>query len=69
MRDPATGQIVEVTVEDRTVPNWRGEHLVSGAAALLAPRQGRGGERPVDLVLVAVAERLDHGLFAVEIRA
>jgi len=25
LRDPATGQIVEETVEDRTVPNWRAD--------------------------------------------
>ena len=80
LRDPATGQIVEETVEDRTVPDWRAnawylkrqhrEHY--GKDALVAVEiTGLGGpadgdEQPVDLV--ALAERLDHSQFAVEYR-
>lgn len=77
-RDPATGQIVEETVEDRTPPDWRAdawylerqhrEHY--GKDAVVAVEiTGLGGaanekEQPVDLM--ALAERLDQTLFAVE---
>lgn len=78
LRDPATGQIVEETVEDRTAPDWRAdawylerqhrEHY--GKDAVIAVEiTGLGGpaaheDQPVDLS--ALAERLDKSLFAVE---
>ncbi|MFJ2745290.1 hypothetical protein ACIO3O_37165 [Streptomyces sp. NPDC087440] len=77
-RDPATSEIVEETTEDRTAPDWRAdawylerqhrEHY--GKDAVLAVeitglgQASTANEQPVDLL--AVAERLDKTLFAVE---
>lgn len=78
-RDPVSGQIVEETVEDRTAPDWRAdawylerqhrEHYGKDATVAVEITGLGGGaaipnEQPVDLV--ALAERLDKTLYAVE---
>lgn len=78
-RDPATGQIVEETVEDRTPPDWRADawylerqhrdHYGKDAAVAveitgLGGEAGGQEEQHVDLA--ALAERLNRTLFAVE---
>ncbi|MEU6460359.1 hypothetical protein [Streptomyces sp. NPDC046976] len=78
-RDPATGEIVEETVEDRTPPDWRAdawylerqhrEHY--GKDAVVAVEITGLGDPPAGaddqaVDLSALAERLDRSLFAVE---
>ncbi|MGW3628368.1 hypothetical protein [Streptomyces sp. NPDC000880] len=77
-RDSVTGEIVEETVEDRTAPDWRAdawylerqhrEHYGKDATVAVEIT-GLGGtivpdEQSVDML--ALAERLDKTLFAVE---
>ncbi len=76
LRDPATGQIVEGTVEDRTMPDWRAnarcpkrqhrEHYSKDAVPTVEIT-GLGGPADADEQPdpVELAARLDHSLFAV----
>lgn len=78
-RDPASGEIVEETTEDRTPPDWRadawylerqhGEHYGKDATVAVEITGLNGGpvgqdEQSVDMS--ALAERLDRTLNAVE---
>ncbi|MFI6142349.1 hypothetical protein ACIBCC_29680 [Streptomyces griseus] len=78
-RDPATGEIVEETIEDRTPPDWRAdawylerqhrEHYgkeATVAVEITGLGTGPVGEEDAGIDMSELAERLDRSLFAVE---